>query len=89
MKSLLLLAGMLVLSGCSHKPDLTCAVIHESKQGCPQGYVREKHQRFTEKDGSREYACVSDDLAKPGCTDVLRPGETESVFIFYDNREQP
>lgn len=67
------------LVGCA--PDLTCNVIHEPKGGCPAGYEREATPRFTEKDGSKEYACVARVAGKEQCTDVLKPGETETFEI--------
>jgi hypothetical protein len=57
-------------------PDTTCSTIHRPKSGCPKGYAQEKHPRFTEKDGSHQFACVSRDPAKEPCLDELRPGET-------------
>jgi hypothetical protein len=61
--------------------DLTCQIIHQPKQGCPSGYVREDSPRFTEKDGSKEFACLSSDPTKESCTDVLRPGEGEVIMF--------
>lgn len=62
--------------------DNHCAVIHKPKAGCPKGYVQEKRPSFTEKDGSRVFACVSDDPAKAMCIDELRPGESVEMHLF-------
>jgi hypothetical protein len=70
--------GNLPHSNANQKPTVAtseCALIHKPKAGCPQGYVQEKHPRFTEQDGSREFACESGDPAKKPCIDELRPGE--------------
>jgi hypothetical protein len=68
-----------LLSACSHTPDLSCNIVHETKQGCPQGYQRESKPRFTEKDGSKQFACVSQDKSKEQCVDVLKPGESVNM----------
>ena len=81
------LAG--ILPGCSGKPDLTCAIIHEPATGCPTGYLREKTARFTEKDGTKQFACVAHDPAKERCTDVLNPGESESIMLFKQPETEP
>jgi hypothetical protein len=61
--------------------DLTCAIIHKPSSGCPGGYVQEKRPRFTERDGSKEFACISRDPSKEPCTDVLKPGESMGLFF--------
>ena len=78
--SKLLLLLTLFMVGCG-KTDLTCNVIHEPKGGCPSGYGREFEPRFTEKNGAKEYACVSHEAAKEGCIDELRPGESVGVEV--------
>jgi hypothetical protein len=77
-----LLLGTLGMIGCG-KPDLTCNVIHEPAKGCPQGYVRENKPRFTERDGSTIFACVSHDPKKERCTDELRSGESVTIQLFW------
>lgn len=77
------LAWLLGFLAFSLKPrqDLSCAVIHESKtMGCPRGYTREADPRFTEKDGSKQFACVAS-VQKPPCIDVLEPGESVKFTI--------
>jgi hypothetical protein len=83
MKTLLCVMLLGAICACSSKPDLTCSTIHEPKPGagCPSGYVKEKRPRFTERDGSKEYACVSIDPNKSSCMDVLRSGETVAVTL--------
>lgn len=78
---------LFALLGCSSKPDLTCGVIHAPQQGCPAGYVKEARPRFTEKDGSKEFACV--DKNKPQCFDVLKPGEGMSLTFEFQEEEPP
>lgn len=58
-----------------------CAIIHKPSSGCPGGYVQEKRPRFTERDGSKEFACISRDPSKEPCTDVLKPGESMGLFF--------
>jgi hypothetical protein len=58
-----------------------CALVHRPKSGCPQGYVQEDRPSFTEQDGSREFACISDNPAKKRCIDELRPGESFGMQI--------
>ena len=58
-----------------------CSVIHEPKGGCPSGFTKEPNPRFTEKDGKREYACVSDDPKKEPCTDEIRGGESMELWL--------
>lgn len=59
-----------------------CAVVHEPKDGCPDGYEKEVSPRFTEKDGTKQYACVANEnLKRENCTDVLMPGETEELQV--------
>jgi hypothetical protein len=75
------------LTGCSRivervtAPDLTCNVIHEPTTGCPSGYVKELKPRFLEKNGVKEFACVSTDVQKETCTDVLKAGESETIYL--------
>lgn len=59
-----------------------CAVIHYPKRGCPKGYAQAKWPRFIERDGSRLFACVSEDRAKQSCIDELRPGESMEMHII-------
>jgi hypothetical protein len=67
-----------------------CALIHKPKSGCPQGYVQEKQPSFTERDGSREFACISDDPKKKNCIDELRPGESFGMqFVIPIEPERP
>jgi hypothetical protein len=73
---------ILASCACNRAPDTTCSVIHEPKSGCPKGYTRELEPRFTERDHSKEFACVAKDPEQyQACTDVLRPGEVESVEV--------
>lgn len=58
-----------------------CAVIHRPAAGCPAGYSAEVEPRFTEPDGSKQFACVSRDPHKQDCTDVLHPGEGEELHF--------
>ena len=83
------LAAALTQIGCS--PDLTCNVIHEPKPGagCPTGYVKEKQPRFTEKSGAKEYACVSANVQKEACIDVLRPGESTVIDFGAPDSDVP
>lgn len=69
------------------KPDLTCGVIHMPKQGCPEGYIRELYPRFTERNGSKEFACI--DRLKEQCTDVLMPGESEGIQFEIHFEDSP
>ena len=62
-------------------PAGQCAVIHKPASGCPKGYVAEKAARFTERDGSKQFACVSSDPAKKQCTDVLKAGESMEMWF--------
>jgi hypothetical protein len=79
--------GLLLMTvGCQSKPDLTCRTIHEPKTGCPNGYVRDKKPIFTERDGSKQYACRSDDVRKEGCIDMLKAGESEEVDVFLSEK---
>ena len=84
---LILLLGM---TGCGKPgtPSLKCAAIHEPKGGCPTGYTKESSPRFTERDGSKEYACVSHDLHKEACLDELDPGESMGVRIDEPETER-
>jgi hypothetical protein len=59
----------------------SCAVIHKPESGCPSGYALEKSPRFTERDGSKQFACVSRDPSKDHCTDILRPGESMEMIL--------
>jgi hypothetical protein len=76
-----LLIFLLAAIGCNHV-DTTCAVIHQPKTGCPTGYVRESKPRFTERNGSREYACAARDPKKEQCFDVLKPGESVGFTVI-------
>jgi hypothetical protein len=66
-----------------------CAVVHENPAGCPAGYMREKQPRFTEKNGSKQFACVSRDPAKQNCIDVLKPGESMGLEIEIESDDVP
>ncbi len=68
----------------SQQSASVCSVIHKPQSGCPNGYVEEKRPRFTERDGSKQFACISDDPKKQGCLDVLKPGETVEMFFEID-----
>jgi hypothetical protein len=69
---------------------LTCAIVHRPKSGeCPLGYLPEIKPRFTERDGSKQYACVSTDPAKAFCTDVLKSGESETLEFFVKPEDPP
>lgn len=82
MKTLVLLL-LLTLCGCESKPSLTCAIIHKpAKAECPKGYTQEKTPRFTERNGAKEFACLSSDPAKEQCTDVLKGGESVTFRLF-------
>jgi hypothetical protein len=60
-----------------------CAVIHKpAKAECPKGYTQEQTPRFTERNGSKEFACVSADPAKEQCTDMLKAGESVTFRLF-------
>jgi hypothetical protein len=60
-----------------------CNVIHKPSSGCPSGYEMEATPRFTESDGSKQFACVSHSKAIEECVDVLNPGESMSIpFTF-------
>lgn len=63
------------------KLDLTCNVVHETKNGCPAGYRRVEHPVFTEKDGTKQNACFSPDSHKEDCTDFISPGESFEVTV--------
>lgn len=59
-----------------------CAIIHQPKAGCPDGFAREATPRFTEEDGSKQFACVADQNTKrEQCTDYIMPGEREELEI--------
>lgn len=66
---------------------LECSVIHAPIAGCPTGYKRESSPRFTERDGSKEYACVSRDQKKEPCVDVLKAGESMTVTLPFIPRQ--
>lgn len=75
-----------------HSPEKpsNCAVIHKPAKGdCPQGYIRETVPRFTERDGSKEFACLSADPAKEQCTDMLKAGESVTFRLFEFDPEPP
>jgi len=59
-----------------------CMVIHRPKKGCPPGYTQESEPRFTEKDGSKKYACISQDRGREICIDFLDPGESATYAGF-------
>jgi hypothetical protein len=59
-----------------------CAVVHKPAAGCPPNYTLEPKPRFTERDGSKEFACVSRDPTTEPCTDVLKAGESETIELF-------
>jgi hypothetical protein len=88
------LAASLANRESAAKDGNECVLIHKPKSGCPAGYVQEKRPRFTERDGSKQFACLSDDPSKEPCTDVLMPGESED-YIFQipiappENPNQP
>lgn len=74
--------ALFLLLACDSKPNLSsCRVIHRPANGCPQGYRQEDKPRFTERDGSKQYACLSDDVTKEMCTDVLKSGESEEFQL--------
>lgn len=56
--------------------DGQCMVIHRPAKGCPPGYKPYSEPTFTEKDGSKQFACWTDDPSKEPCIDTLRSGET-------------
>jgi hypothetical protein len=60
----------------------SCAVIYEPSTGCPRGYVKDEKPIFTERDGTREFACMSSDTSKESCIDVLMPGESMGMEIL-------
>jgi hypothetical protein len=67
-----------------------CAVIHKpAKAECPKGYAQESTPRFTEREGSKEFACVSGDPTKEQCTDMLKGGESETFRLFEVVPEPP
>ena len=80
--------ALLILSACgprvsSENPQV-CAVIHKpTKAACPAGYVQEATPRFTERDGSKEFACLSDDPTKEQCTDMLKAGESMEFRLEF------
>lgn len=95
--SVFALALALLLVARKHYDDLEqeavsrCAIIHEPKSGCPKGFSREPKPRFTERDGSKEFACIAgDDMGKEMCIDVLKSGEEIDLGIFFVRpAEQP
>lgn len=69
------------------KPS-NCAVIHKpAKAECPKGYTQEQTPRFTERDGSKEFACLSVDGTKENCTDMLKAGESVTFRLFEFDQE--
>lgn len=55
--------------------QLTCYVIHKPATGCPPNW-REAVNAFTEKDGSKQSACIAPpEAAFENCIDLLYPGE--------------
>jgi hypothetical protein len=84
---------LLMATGCGKpslkSPSLKCSTIHEPKGGCPTGYTKESSPRFTERNGSKEYACVSPDPNKEGCTDYLDPGEMMGVPVEFEIEREP
>lgn len=66
---------------------LHCNIIHEPKSGCPSGYTREAKPRFTEKNGSKQFACVSTDPNKAACVDVIWPGENMQMQMLIEPDE--
>lgn len=91
-----LLISLILVAGCESNPQDTavssapdCNVIHRPERGCPAGYQMETYPRFTERDGTKEFACVTDDPAKEPCVDVLKPGETMHILLFPTEPEKP
>jgi hypothetical protein len=73
------------LSNLVHAHDKSpsaCAIIHKPASGCPKGYTQEKRPYFTEKDGSKEFACLAADPSKESCVDVLKAGESLEMHLM-------
>lgn len=79
---LIFIIGLVIHVKHLTQPSLSCAVLHRPKDGCPKGYVPEAFPRFTDRDGSKEFACVSSDPKKEPCTDMLKSGERASNTDF-------
>jgi hypothetical protein len=71
------------------KSATECAIIHEPASGCPPDYRKEIKPRFTEADGSKQYACVSPDPAKGECVDAINPGERVEMIFHVEMPSEP
>jgi hypothetical protein len=83
----ILVFDIVLIARHKHSPEKpsNCAVIHKPAKGdCPQGYIRETVPRFTERDGSKEFACLSADPTKEQCTDMLKAGESMEFRLFLE-----
>jgi hypothetical protein len=73
-----------------HDKSQQCAVIHKpAKAECPKGYTQEQTPRFTEKDGSKVFACFSQDSTKSDCIDFLAPGEHVELLFGIPGNSAP
>ncbi len=59
-----------------------CVLIHQPKDGCPEGYEPSQTTHFTDAQGNPTPACWTDNPKAPRCVDALQPGE--SIDMQFD-----